>query len=175
MYKKMSINRFLKYSVYIFNLLTIILMLISFYCLFIQFLDLFLYQDVCDFVVHNVSDTYTKDEYNMRDDNRDDTTSLCSCSSCTCSNPSINVSSGIFTLIDKYKNVGKRRIYWFLCEKGKSNFSSYDKFKTTWNPNTQILNEVKKKFMMDKEKILLKKRTLTWFFKGSKPGGGRGL
>ena len=171
----MSINKFLTYFAYIFNVLTIILILISFYCLFIQFFDIFLYQDVCDSLIYNVSDTYTRDVNNIREHNQNDTYSLCSCSSCTCSNPSINVSSGIFTLIDKYKNVGKRRIYWFLCEKGKSNFSSYDNFKTTWNPDTKILIELKKRFMMDKEKILLKKRTLTWFFKRSKPGGGRGL
>jgi len=110
----MSINRFFIYSVYIFNVLTIILMLISFYCLFIQFFDLFLSCeaiDVCDSVVYNVSDTYTGDVNNMREHNQNDTSSVCSCSSCTCSNPSINVSSDIFTLIDKYKNVGKRRIY----------------------------------------------------------------
>jgi len=171
----MSINKFLTYFVYIFNVLTIILILISFYCLFIQFLDLFLYQNVSDFIVYNVSDTYTRYDNNIREDNTNNTSSLCSCSSCTCSNPSINVPSTIFTIVDKYKNVGKRHIYWFLFEKGKSNFSSYDTFKTTWNPNTQIFNELKKRFQRDQQKILANKRTLVWFFKGSKPGGGRGL
>jgi len=149
-------------------------MLISLYCLFIQFFDLFLYQDVCDSVVYNFSDTYARDD-NIREHNRNDTSSLCSCSSCTCSNPSIDVPSTIFTFVDKYKSVSKRHIYWFIFEKGKSNFSSYNNFKTTWNPDTQILNELKQKFIRDKEKLLLKKRTLAWFFKRSKPGGGRGL
>ena len=107
----MSINKFLTYFVYIFNVLTIILILISFYCLFIQFLDLFLYQNVSDFIVYNVSDTYTRYDNNIREDNTNNTSSLCSCSSCTCSNPSINVPSTIFTIVDKYKNVGKRNIY----------------------------------------------------------------
>ena len=107
----MSINKFLTYFVYIFNVLTIILILISFYCLFIQFLDLFLYQNVSDFIVYNVSDTYTRYDNNIREDNTNNTSSLCSCSSCTCSNPSVNVSSAISTLVNKYKNVGKRHIY----------------------------------------------------------------
>jgi hypothetical protein len=174
----MSINRFLTYFVYILHVLTIILMLISFYCLFTQFFDLFFYQDVSNSIVYNVSDSnymYTKDDNNIGEHNRNDTSSLCSCSSCTCSNPSIHVPSTIFTLVDKYKNVGKRHIYWFIFEKGKSNFSSYNTFKSTWNPNTKILNELKKRFKGDQEKMLLNKRTLAWFFKRSKPGGGRGL
>lgn len=168
-------NRFLTYFVYIVNVLTIILLLISFYCLFIQFFDLFLYQDVCDSVVYNVSDAYTPDVNNMREHNQNDTSSLCSCSSCTCSNPSINVPSTITTLIDKYKNVSKRHIYWILFEKRKSNFNTYNGFKTTWNPNTKIINELKKRFQDNKEKLLINKRTLAWILKRSKPGGGRGL
>ena len=149
-------------------------MLISFFCLFLQFLDFYLYQDVCDSViVNNVFDTY-RDDNTIREDNRSDR-SLCSCSDCTCSNPSIDLSSTIFTLVDKYKNVGRRHIYWFIFEKGKSNYSSYDKFKTAWNPNTKIMNEVKKKLKGSCEKVLLNKRTLAWFIKRSKPGGGRGL
>jgi hypothetical protein len=64
--------------------------------------------------VYNVSDsnyTYARCDNNTGEHDINDASSLCSCSSCTCSNPSINVSSGIFTLIDKCKNVGKRRIY----------------------------------------------------------------
>ena len=174
----MPINRFLTCFVYMFNVLAIILILISFYCLFTQFFYLFLSceaRDVCDSVVYNVSDTYIRYDNNIREDNINDTSSLCSCSSCTCSNPSIHVPSTIFTLVDKYKNVGKRHIYWFIFEKGKSDFSSYNRFKTTWNPNTKILNELKKRFRGDQEKILVNKRTLAWFFKRSKPGGGRGL
>ena len=173
----MSINKFLTYFVYIYNLLTLILILISFCCLFTQFFDLYYYQDVHDAIVYNVydSDCMYRDDSSIREHDRDDTSSLCSCSSCTCSNPSINVPSTIFTIVDKYKNVGKRHIYWFLFEKDKSNFNSYDRFKTTWNPNTIILDELKKRFRSNQEKILVNKRTLAWFFKRSKPGGGRGL
>jgi len=57
-------NRFLTYFVYIFNILTILLILISFYCLFIQFLYIYLYQDVCDSVVYNLFDTYRDDDNN---------------------------------------------------------------------------------------------------------------
>jgi hypothetical protein len=71
--------------------------------------------------------------------------------------------------------VSKRHIYWILFEKRKSKFNSYNGFKSTWNPNTQIMNELKKRFQDNKEKILINKRTLAWFFKRSKPGGGRGL
>ena len=105
----MSINRFLIYSVYIFNVLIIILMLISFYCLFIQFFDLFLYQDVYNFVDVSVSDYGCNRDDNSIREQTGDNNSLCSCSSCTCSNPSINVPD--VTFIDKCKNVGKRRIY----------------------------------------------------------------
>lgn len=169
-------NKTLTYFTYIFNVLIIILMLISFFCMFLQFLDLFLScetRNVCD-SVYNVFDTY-RDNNSIIEDNRNDTSSLCSCSSCTCSNPSVDLTSTILTLVDKYKNVGKRHIYWFIFEKGKYNYSSYNEFKTTWNPNTKIINELKKRIRGNQEKILLNKRTLAWFIKRGKPGGGRGL
>lgn len=109
----MSINRFLTCFIYILKILAVILILVSFYCLFIQFFDLFLYQDVCDSVVNNVPDSdymYARVD-NIGEDNINEASSICSCSSCTCSNPSVDLPSPIFTLVDKYKNVGKRHIY----------------------------------------------------------------
>ena len=73
---------------------------------------------------------------------------------------------------DKYKNIGKRKIAWYILEKNKGNFSSYKEYKNFWDPNINILSEIKKQVRFDINKT---SRTLRWFFSNSKPGGGRGL
>lgn len=83
------------------------------------------------------------------------------------------------TLLDKYKIKAKRNIYWFVTQKGKGNYPSYEEFKKTWNPNMDIISELKKQLKSEVEeashKVSLTKRSISWFIKGSKPGGGRGL
>lgn len=82
-------------------------------------------------------------------------------------------------LLDKYKKKGKRRISWFIFEKGKGNYASYVEYKKSWDPNFKIFGEIKKQFKSDVQnnshKLNVAKRTFSWFFRGSKPGGGRGL
>lgn len=79
--------------------------------------------------------------------------------------------------LDKYKGVGKRHVYWYLFEKGKGNYTNYKEYKKSWNPDMSILSEIKKEFKSDinnsLHKLKVNKRLLSWFFKGSKPGGGR--
>jgi hypothetical protein len=78
---------------------------------------------------------------------------------------------------DKYKNIGRRKIAWYVFEKDKGNFSSYKEYKKHWDPHTKILSEIKKqiKLDIDKTSLPLHMRTLRWFISKSKPGGGRGL
>lgn len=82
-------------------------------------------------------------------------------------------------LLDKYKNIGKRKIYWFIAQKGKGNYTNYEEFKKSWNPKMDIIYELKKQLRSELEnsthKLSVTKRSLGWFFRGSKPGGGRGL
>lgn len=83
------------------------------------------------------------------------------------------------SIIDRYKNIGKRKLYWFITQKGKANFTSYEEYKKSWNPNMNIISELKKQLKSEFEstshKLNLTKRSLSWFIRGSKPGGGRGL
>ena len=82
-------------------------------------------------------------------------------------------------VMDRYKNIGKRKLYWFIAQKGKGNFPSYEEYKKSWNSNINIISELKKQFKSELEntshKVSLTKRSLSWFIRGSKPGGGRGL
>jgi hypothetical protein len=71
-------------------------------------------------------------------------------------------------LLKKYKNIGRRKLYYVSCVKGKGTFTSYNEFKRYWDPNTKIVPEIKRN-------IQLAKRTFDWFLKPSKRGGGRGL
>lgn len=82
-------------------------------------------------------------------------------------------------VLSKYKNISKRKLYWFFAEKGKTNYSDYDQFKKSWDSNMNIISELKKQITSElsssSRKLNLSKRSLAWFFKNSKPGGGRGL
>ena len=79
----------------------------------------------------------------------------------------------------KYKNISKRKIFWYICVKSKGHYTNYTEFKNSWNPNTDILyeikNQLKSEIRDELHKFNVAKRSLLWFFKGSKPGGGRGL
>lgn len=82
-------------------------------------------------------------------------------------------------MIEKYKIVGKRKISWFIFEKDKGNYVNYKDYKKSWDPKIDILSEMKKRLKNDLDKtahnININKRMISWFFKGSRPGGGRGL
>jgi hypothetical protein len=93
------------------------------------------------------------------------------------SNSSISNDANCSNTVDKYKNVGKRHVYWYLFEKGKGNYTSYKEYKKSWNPDINILSEAIKLLNLEveyrKHRFSVAKRSLSWFFKGSKPGGGR--
>lgn len=82
-------------------------------------------------------------------------------------------------LYNKYKNISKRKIFWYFCESSRGNYINYNEYKKSWNPNIDILLEMKKQLksevLNNKHKLNVTKRSLHWYIKGSKPGGGRGL
>ncbi len=81
--------------------------------------------------------------------------------------------------IYRYKNISRRRAYWNLFEKRKSNFVDYNDFKAAWDPNTSITYGIKTQLKLDIDSTLRKfsktKRTTLWFLRGSNSNGGRGL
>jgi hypothetical protein len=178
----MNIN-WKKYITHIFqsllSILFIILIAITFYALFIYcFGGIYFCEGPNDPTLPDaINLDRGEDDINEVRYNRDSSDCSCSCSSCTCSNPSINSigHNGFTNLFNKYKNISRRKLYWYLCEKGKYNYSSYSNFKGSWNPQSKILDEVKNKLIPNHDKWLLRKRTLSWIFKRSGPGGGRGL
>jgi hypothetical protein len=90
-----------------------------------------------------------------------------------------NVSNDVncSNILDKYKSVGKRHVSWYIFEKGKGNYANYEEYKKSWNPDMNILSEIRKQVRLDIDnslhKLKVNKRSLYWFFKGSKPSGGR--
>jgi hypothetical protein len=83
------------------------------------------------------------------------------------------------SILDKYTKIGRRKIYWFVAQKGKGNYPNYEEFKKSWDPKMNIISELKKQFKSEVEnsarKLSVTKRSVSWFLRGSKPGGGRGL
>jgi len=75
--------------------------------------------------------------------------------------------------LDKYKHIGKRRIAWLMFEKSRGEYLNYEEYKNSWNPNIKILDEIKKQYRSDINKLKVTKRVLLYFITGSKPGGGR--
>lgn len=52
----------------------------------------------------------------------------------------------------KYKNISKRKFFWYLWEKDRGNFDSYADFKRAWDPNTKVMKEIKKEVKSDLSK-----------------------
>lgn len=160
---------------YLLNILFILLIIITLYGLFLYcFGDVYLCEGPNDPILPDIPNPDRgEDDINEVRSN----TGSCDCSSCTCSNPSINSidNNGCTNLFNKYKNISRRKLYWYLCEKGKFNFSSYGDFKGSWNPDSKIIAEIKKQLIPNHDKWVVRKRALAWVFKRSGPGGGRGL
>ena len=82
-------------------------------------------------------------------------------------------------ILDEYKTRARRKIYWLAAQKYKGNYSNYEEFKKSWNPNMNILSELKKQLKSEigfsLPKLSVNQRTFYYFIKGRKPGGGRGL
>jgi len=49
----------------------------------------------------------------------------------------------------KYTDIGKRKFYWKIWEKGRGNYETYQDFKKNWDPNTRIWSEIKKGIKSD--------------------------
>ncbi len=60
-------------------------------------------------------------------------------------------------------NFVRRRFFWYICESERNNYNSYKDFKTNWDPNIKIREEIKQDFLNDLEKLKLQKHTLSWF------------
>ncbi len=164
-----------------FNLKLILYPLISyFYCWLLITIVLFLFQNMieydscivlCDNAGSSTEQFFMHDTNKSNNDNSHNDSGFFSDSSSythVCSN-----------ILDKYKKIGRRKIYWFIAQKGKGNYSNYEEFKKSWNPNMNIISELKKQLKSEIEtstrKLSVTKRSLSWFLRGSKPGGGRGL
>lgn len=84
--------------------------------------------------------------------------------------------SGRFSKYINYsyiKNKVRRRFYWEVVESDRNNYSSYDNFKESWNPDTRIRHEIKKEIQDDLHKIILAKNTVFWVLSRLKPRNAR--
>lgn len=96
-------------------------------------------------------------------------------------NTAYELKSGIncFTVYSKYKNIGRRKLYWHSCIKNKGAFISYEDYKPYWDPDIKVLSEINRELKREVhdefKKFFLVRRTFNWFFKPSNSGGGRGL
>ncbi len=83
------------------------------------------------------------------------------------------------TIFTHYQEIIRRKLFWYACIESKGSFTSYNDYKQSWDPNTKVLYEIRKELKKEINdelyKMYLAKRTLNWFFKPSRPGGGRGL
>jgi hypothetical protein len=86
----------------------------------------------------------------------DRSSSSCSCSSCSCSCSNRSIS--------------------LLTTEHKHHFSFFNKYKeASKNIFNKIKNNINNKAKYARHKIKKVDRTLSWLFRGGKPGGGRGL
>jgi len=58
-------------------------------------------------------------------------------------------------------NSVKRRLFRFVCESDRNNFSSYKDFKKHRDPDTRIYAEIKRDIAVDIDKLKLNKKTLS--------------
>lgn len=167
---------------------TVYLLILFSFILFILYQYIFGGIILCDNSINSFNEyavfepfTYSESLYNLTQDNLE-----------VSSNTSRNEQNTIHTdihskalnancsiIISKYKNIYKRKLYWYTCIKNKGIYDNYQDYKLSWDPNTKVLHEIKNNLKQEiKEelhKMNLAKRTLSWFFKPRNPGGGRGL
>jgi len=88
------------------------------------------------------------------------------------------INTHCFTAYVKYKEIGRRRLYWYSCIKSKGTFNTYKDYKRSWDTNIKVLLEIRKEFNkeMDDElhRINLVKNTLKWIFRPSTRGSRKG-
>jgi hypothetical protein len=47
-----------------------------------------------------------------------------------------------YAIFGSYNNLIRRRIFWYTCIKSKGNYSSYNDYKSSWDSNTRVLDEI---------------------------------
>ena len=60
-----------------------------------------------------------------------------------------NEASNVNSIFVKYRDITRRKFVWKVWEKNSGNYESYEDFKTSWNPNTSIWEEIKKRTKRD--------------------------
>ena len=153
-------------NIFIFILFSLLIIVLFLFLQIFSF-DYFLFYNIDIFYDHlivndNLSNTFLDNSENTSLNNKENTIysdrSSCSCSTCSCTLRSSTRSSSLltsehihrFSFINKYKEASKK---------------IFNKFK--YNINNKAKYAAHKVNKLDK--------TLSWFFKGSKPEGGRGL
>lgn len=70
-----------------------------------------------------------------------------------------------------YQYIAKRKIYWYTFVKGKQPIISYNDFKQSWDPNTNVSYEIKKELVKEYKEGMHKfdvyKHTFRWFVQPS--------
>jgi hypothetical protein len=77
-------------------------------------------------------------------------------------NDTININC--LSVFDHYRNVVKRKIFWYTCVKGNQPIITYNDFKKYWDPNTNVSSEIKKELVY---KFYVHKNTFEWIVKPS--------
>jgi hypothetical protein len=73
--------------------------------------------------------------------------------------------SKLLNVLIKFKNKGKRALFWSFKEKYTGNYDSYKEFKKSWDPNLSIRSKIKKDFQNGFEGIIRIKNVLIYLNK----------
>jgi hypothetical protein len=88
------------------------------------------------------------------------------------------INTHCITAYAKYREISRRKLYWYSCIKSKGTFNTYEDYKKSWDTNTKVLLEIKKEFKkeIDDElhRVNVIKNTLNWIFRPNTRGGRRG-
>ena len=138
--------------------------------LFFTLLQIYFYDPIfCDSAVEFINDMtyplnscYTHQEQSVNQDNLSFNESI----EPKCLN--------VFT---NYQDICRRKLFWISCVKGKGTFATYGEFKQSWNPNTKVLDEIRKELKDEIKTELYKynltKNTFRWIVKPNSRGRWR--
>lgn len=75
------------------------------------------------------------------------------------------------SVFSHYQHIAKRRFFWYTCVKGKQPIVTYNNFKQSWNPNTNVSSEIKKELIRELKlgvhKFDVHNNTFKWIVKPS--------
>lgn len=63
-----------------------------------------------------------------------------------------NDKNNVQSVYVKYKDVAKRKFYWYIWEAGRDNYKSYEEFKRNFDPNKNVFKEIAKAIKTDVSK-----------------------